>query len=175
MTKPSATMISVIQGEFRVSHDPAAVMTTVLGSCVAMCLYDPEARIGGMNHFLLPERSGTHAADVRFGAHAMELLINALLKDGAERHRLRAKLFGGSAMSPKLTDIGQANANFATGFLKNERITCSASSLGGTKARRVRFWPTTGRVQLLEIPNSAALSPPPRPTIEPEKPDITLF
>ena len=139
--------IHVIQGEHAVSDAEDVVLLTVLGSCVAACLYDPVRRIGGMNHFLLPE--GRDAGDIRHASAAMEQLVNSLQKKGAVRERLRAKLFGGARMLAGLPDIGLRNGEAAREFLKGERIRCEAADLGGAKARRVRFWPATGRAQML--------------------------
>jgi chemotaxis protein CheD len=138
--------IHVIQGEYCVTDDPEVMLTTVLGSCVAACLRDPEAGIGGMNHFLLPEpdASATGTA-VRFGAHAMELLINDILRRGGKRHRLQAKLFGGGRMFDGLSDVGDANASFAERFLRDEGVPVLGGSLRGPQARRVQYWPVSGR------------------------------
>ena len=90
--------VNIVQGEFFVSDDPNVVISTLLGSCVAACLHDPLAGIGGMNHFLLPgqlDHDGNGAAE-RLGVHLMELLVNGLLKLGAGRDRLQAKIFGGA-------------------------------------------------------------------------------
>ncbi|SPF81947.1 chemotaxis protein CheD [Pseudoprimorskyibacter insulae] len=171
----SGRSINVIQGDFKISRSDGDVLTTVLGSCVAMCLYDLGAGIGGMNHFLLPERKDTCHSDIRFGAHAMELLINALLRCGADRSRLKAKLFGGATMSTNLSDIGKANAEFAVNFLATENIACVSTSLGGTTARRIRFWPTSGRVQQLQIPNSPELVARRTNITNQPQPDVTLF
>ena len=96
LTDPPATRVHVGQGEHYVTADPTVMLTTILGSCVAMCLRDPVAGVGGMNHFLLPEGSGSGPeAGRRYGAYAMEVLINDCLKRGARRDRLEAKLFGG--------------------------------------------------------------------------------
>lgn len=138
-------LVHVIQGEFGVTDDPSVIFTTILGSCVATCMWDGDARVGGMNHFLLPgEREGAGEL-MRYGVNAMELLINGLLQKGAMRSRLQAKLFGGAHVINNLSDVGAQNAEFATRFLNAEGIPCAASSLGGERARRVRFWPTTGR------------------------------
>ena len=138
--------IHVIQGEYYVTDDPEVMLTTVLGSCVAACLRDPEAGIGGMNHFLLPEPDGSAAGPaVRFGAHAMELLINDILRRGGKRHRLQAKLFGGGRMFDGLSDVGDANASFAERFLRDEGVPVLGGSLRGPQARRVQFWPVSGR------------------------------
>lgn len=145
-----ATRCHVNQGECRVSGDPAVVFTTVLGSCVSACLYDPVMRIGGMNHILLAhgeKEEGDPRLLQRFGIHAMEVLINGMIKQGAERSRLKARLFGGASMHAALRDIGAENSEFARSFLRTEGIILIAESLGGTLARRVDFQPAAGRVR----------------------------
>ena len=164
--------VHVIQGEYKVSDDPGIVLTTILGSCVATCLCDPVARVGGINHFLLP--SGDHsggAQGYRYGLLAMELLINGLLKMGASKSRLEAKLFGGGMMNNNLARIGDANAAFALDFLKSENIRCLSQSLGGTQARRIRYVPTTGSAQQMMLSDHVEAPPPaPKPAD-----DVTLF
>lgn len=150
--------VYVFQGEYRVSETRSDVFSTTLGSCVAMCLWDPLAEIGGLNHFLLPEGGAADPENLRYGLNAMELLINACLKKGADRRRLKAKLFGGAQMSDGLENIGAANARFAQSYLKAEGIECVGESLGGTKARKLRFWPATGRAQQMLV--TIADSPP---------------
>jgi chemotaxis protein CheD len=147
MTERAMQTLHVIQGEHRISDHPDLVLTTVLGSCVAACLHDPVRRIGGMNHFLLPD--GPDARDIRYASAAMEQLVNSLLKMGGRRDRMVAKLFGGARMIRGLPDIGHRNGEAALAFLKGEGIAVSAQSLGGTQARRIRFWPETGRAQQL--------------------------
>lgn len=177
MNHARETMINVIQGDYAISQDPSTVLSTVLGSCIAVCMYDTRRRIGGMNHFLLPSREGTQGANVRYGAYAMELLINGLLKAGADRSQLVAKMFGGASMMGNLRDIGGSNAAFARKFLADEGIPCLAESVGGTAARRLRFWPTTGRArQLLISDPGLAIAEKPAPAPQAATPaDITLF
>lgn len=139
--------IHVVQGGHAVSADDDVCMTTILGSCVAACMWDPDARVGGMNHFLLPEAPGGAPGDRRYGVQAMELLINGLLVRGAQRSQLRAKVFGGSRMREGMADIGARNAEFVRRFLKDEDIPVQGESLGGAAARRLQFWPTTGRAR----------------------------
>jgi chemotaxis protein CheD len=139
----------VIQGEFAVTDDPNIVLTSILGSCVACCLHDPIARVGGMNHFLLPGDESSGDDSLRYGVNSMELLINGLLRRGARRDRLEAKLFGGARVLAGLSDVGAQNAAFARRFLKEEGIPCIGESLGGNQARRVRFSPTTGAARQL--------------------------
>lgn len=132
-------------------------ITTLLGSCVAACLYDPSAKIGGMNHILLPGtmRAGDEGLATRYGVHAMELLINRIMKLGGSKQNLRAKVFGGAKMlvlSPRVIDIAALNSEFILEFLKREHIPLEAYSLGGTSAVTVRFEPVTGKVQIRRIP-----------------------
>ncbi len=153
----SERRVHVVQGEFHVTGDPGVVLTTILGSCVAACLRDPLARVGGMNHFLLPGRGEEAGGDsVRYGVHAMELLVNGLLREGARRERLEAKLFGGARMLEGLTDIGTQNAEFAKYFLQRERIALTGGSLQGDRGRRVQFWPASGRARQMTIEQGEA-------------------
>lgn len=148
--------VHVVQGQYRVSDDPNEVQSTVLGSCVACCLRDPVRGVGGMNHFILPGDEGGPDS-VKYGVNAMELLINGLLQKGASRSRLEAKLFGGANVVQGLSDIGAKNSAFARRFLESEGIRCIGESLGGNRARRVKFWPASGRAlqMLLQDPGNA--------------------
>ena len=141
--------VHVVQGEHYVTDDPEVVVTTILGSCVAACLRDPIAGVGGMNHFLLPGGDARkNASDsVRYGVHAMELLVNALLTMGARRDRLEAKLFGGARLITGLTDVGELNAAFAEDFLRREGLNHVGGSLRGDAGRRIQFWPVSGRAR----------------------------
>ena len=168
--------VHVGQGDHHVTSDPAVVLSTVLGSCVAMCLRDPVAGIGGMNHFLLPEGAGAGTdAGRRYGAYAMELLINDVLKAGGRRDRLEAKLFGGGRMFDALTDIGSANADFAEKFLADEGIPVVSRSLRGAGGRRIHYWPVSGRARQRVVTDGAILPPatPPPPSVATG--DLELF
>lgn len=149
-------LLHVVQGEFAIIDRPGVVLTTVLGSCVATCIWDSDASVGGMNHFLLPGDADAAGASMKYGVNAMELLINGLLRAGAARPRLQAKLFGGAHIVANLRDIGAQNAAFAIRFLELERIACVSQSLGGSKARRIRFWPSTGRAGQILLPSTHA-------------------
>ena len=138
--------VNIVQGEFHVTSDPTVVLTTILGSCVAACLNDRVAGVGGMNHFLLPG-DGPGAPGAEYGVHAMELLVNGLLQQGARRERLEAKLFGGARMLRGLTDVGSLNAEFAERFAKRERITVTGGSLRGERGRRIQYFPVEGRAR----------------------------
>ncbi len=144
--------IHVLQGHYAVSANPAVMLTTVLGSCVSACIRDAAARVGGMNHFLLPDRDGRGEADaLRYGVHSMELLLNALLQAGARRTALEAKLFGGGQLAERLGPIGKINADFAEAFLRREGIAYLGGSLGGSCARKLQFWPVSGRVRQMAL------------------------
>lgn len=152
--------VHVIQGDCRVGSDSGLVLVTLLGSCVAACIRDPVAGVGGMNHFLLPPREPDRrfSAAESYGVHLMELLVNELMRHGAQRDRLEAKIFGGARMMCRLSDIGQENANFAKRFLKHEGIKIVASDLGGERGRRLQYWPVTGRARQSFISANQAVS-----------------
>lgn len=146
---PAERRVHVVQGEYYVTDDPSIVLTTILGSCVAACMRDPVARVGGMNHFLLPEGVAASGAPeaLRYGVHSMELLVNGLLTRGARRDRIETRLFGGARMVQGLTDIGEKNATFAEDFLRRENLAYLGGSLRGNHGRRVQFWPVAGRMR----------------------------
>jgi len=170
------TRLTVMQGQARVSAGPRVEFSTVLGSCVATCLYDPEEQVGGMNHFLLAEPpAGGHVVDEHFGVYLMELLINEMLANGAAKHRMRAHLYGGANLYPGMAAIGTANAEFARTFLARERITLVREDMGGNAARRVDFRPASGMVRCRTVPNTQA--PAERPSARPvvASGDVELF
>ncbi|GAB0116636.1 chemotaxis protein CheD [Acidisoma sp. 7E03] len=152
-TADGLVRIHVVQGEQHVDNNPNAVLTTILGSCIAACIWDPVTGYGGMNHFLLPGEEGqtleprASSPSARYGVYAMELLVNALLRRGVRRDSLQAKLFGGARMIRGLTDVGNLNATFAEKFLQAEGIPVVGGSLRGNQGRRVQFWPTSGRAR----------------------------
>jgi chemotaxis protein CheD len=133
-------------GEVAGSRQPLR-LETVLGSCVAVCLYDPVAKVGGMNHILVPSSHSDCSGTARCGVQAMELLINALMRIGADRRRLAAKAFGAGNVLPvfQTPTIGDLNAQFVRDFLATERIPLLAQRLGGWQAVRVFFHSHTGR------------------------------
>ena len=144
--------LHIIQGEYYVTADPNVMLTTTLGSCVAACIRDPIAKVGGINHFLLPD--GAERIDeegTRYGAYAMELLINGLFQMGALRHRLEAKRFGGAHLLDRLTNVGEMNVAFAEQFLSREEIPITGGSVRGANARKLQYWPVSGRVRQLQL------------------------
>lgn len=170
--------VHVIQGKLHASNDAAEVLTTVLGSCVAACLHDPQARVGGMNHFLLPGDLSGATPGESYGVNAMELLINNLLKMGAQRDQLVAKVFGAANMLGSSSPVGVKNAKFIREFLGNEGIPIVAESLGGNQARRIRFWPVEGtaRQKLMEeAPVTLVEEVPAAPPAPAAEAEIELF
>lgn len=145
--RASARRTYIAQGEQAVGDRDDDVISTILGSCVAVCLWWPEGRVGGMNHILLPDGGGWDMGARGVGATAMETLVNALMKRGVTRGDLKAKVFGGGAIVDGLSDIGARNTRFVFEYLQKEGIPCLSQSVGGRKPRQVRFWPATGRAQ----------------------------
>lgn len=146
----SRNAVKIMPGEFFVSREDI-VIGTVLGSCVSACIWDGGARVGGMNHFMLPGEDSSRsitAASGRYGAFAMEQLINELMKRGARKASMEAKVFGGGAVLRQLTSInvGERNASFVLDFLKLEGVRVMSQDLLDVHPRRVAFFPATGRV-----------------------------
>lgn len=139
--------VKVLPGEYFVSSDPIVVLTT-LGSCVAACLFDRQARVGGLNHFMLPDGDSAENASGRFGVFAMELLMNELFKRGARRESLEAKIFGGGQVMKSLasTQIGEKNVAFVELFLARERIPIMARDVLDVYPRKVCLFPDSGKV-----------------------------
>ena len=156
-----AQEVTIYIGDVFASRQPA-IIKTLLGSCVAVCLWDPETHIGGMNHFLLPRSlNGTPADPARFGVHAMDLLICEMLKAGADRTRLRAKVFGGAhvlAMAEDEDSVPSQNISFALEFLKRDGFKLTGEDLGGYQPRRVHFHTDSGRAFVQRIASAAAMS-----------------
>ncbi|WP_324748854.1 chemotaxis protein CheD [Sphingomonas sp. LY54] len=141
----------IVQGEHRVVAEPGVMITTLLGSCIAVCLRDPVVRVGGMNHFLLSEPNPDSVVDEAdmhcYGIHAMELLINEIMKLGGLRSRMRAQLYGGANVVAGLGGIGHGNAAFARRFLETEGIAIGHADIGGRQARKVEFLPFEGKAR----------------------------
>jgi|TARA_Y100000310_G_scaffold335429_1_gene417481 chemotaxis protein CheD len=150
LREKSLHRVTIHPGEYHVARQEM-IISTLLGSCVSVCLFDPKSCISGMNHFLLATRKYTKTDPViisnagRYGIHAMELLINDMLRQGAERSRLSAKAFGGASMmqvapaGDNFPIIGEVNARFIREFLKSERIPLVASDLGGKIGRVIHL------------------------------------
>ena len=149
MTGNIITKFAVTQGNFKVSQDPDMLLTTVLGSCVCACIYDPKLNIGGLNHFLLPFSTVGESGpkDRMFGVHLMELLLNEMFSNGAVKKRLEVKLFGGAHVLSSNTDPGEKNVEFIEQFVKLEKLNVVSSSLRGERGRAIQFNPYTGKVR----------------------------
>jgi chemotaxis protein CheD len=133
------------------------LIVTVLGSCVSACIRDRVTGLGGMNHFMLPDGGGDPnspvSASMRYGSYAMEVLINDLLKSGAKRENMEAKVFGGGAVLRGFTaiNVGERNAAFVMSFLKTEKIRVVAEDLNDVWPRKVYFFPRTGKVLVKKL------------------------
>jgi chemotaxis protein CheD len=151
----------ILPGEYFVTRNDE-VITTVLGSCISACMRDPVLGCGGMNHFMLPEDLTNGSSSwldpavglaTRYGSFAMESLINDLLKLGARRERLEVKLTGGGRILASMTDVGSRNIEFARRWLSLEGLQIAGEDVGESHARRVQYFPATGRVRMFRLPN----------------------
>jgi len=141
--------VKILPGEYFVDTEDILVMTT-LGSCIAACLWDRTAQIGGMNHFMLPEGSGDSG---RYGSFAMELLINEMMKRGASKSRMEAKIFGGGAVISGMNtiNVGERNTNFVIDYLKTERIPIVSKDVMDVYPRKVCFLPHSGKAMVKRL------------------------
>jgi chemotaxis protein CheD len=146
-----ADAVKVLPGEYFVHHEDVLIMTT-LGSCIAACLWDRDRRIGGLNHFMLPEGSGGGDSG-RYGSFAMELLINEMMKRGANRGSLEAKVFGGGQVISGMNtmNVGQRNTEFVLDYLKTERIPVMSKDVLDIYPRKVCFFPASGRAMVKRL------------------------
>ncbi len=153
-----APAVKVLPGEYFVDTEDVLIMTT-LGSCIAACLWDRSANVGGLNHFMLPEGNGESG---RYGLFAMELLINEMLKKGASKSRMEAKVFGGGAVISGMSslNVGERNTNFVLDFLKTERIPVVSKDVMDIYPRKVCYLPRSGKamVKRLAAANDAILA-----------------
>ncbi|MYZ44273.1 chemoreceptor glutamine deamidase CheD [Schauerella aestuarii] len=149
--------VKILPNEYYVAGDDI-MLSTVLGSCVAACVNDPVAGIGGMNHFMLPDGDTTSPASstMRYGAYAMEMLINEILKAGGVRERLQAKVFGGGAVlsAMQYMNIGERNAEFVLRYLKLEGIPVVGQDLRADYARRIHYFPKSGKALMRKMASS---------------------
>jgi chemotaxis protein CheD len=144
-------------GEFYFT-DKNMLIVTVLGSCISACIRDKVTGIGGMNHFMLPEsvsadKDSPVSESMRYGSYAMEVLINQLIRNGAQRKNLEAKIFGGGAVikSFSTTNVGERNAEFVKNFLNNEGIVITGEDLLDIYPRKVYYFPKTGKVLVKKL------------------------
>ena len=138
--------VKILPGEYFVYHEDLLIMTT-LGSCIAVCLWDRQAKVGGMNHFMLPDSGGNGQDSGRYGSYAMELLINELMKLGASRMTMEAKVFGGGAVISGMNtiNVGERNTTFVMDYLKTERIPVVSKDVLDIYPRKVCFLPASGK------------------------------
>ncbi len=143
--------VKVLPGEYFVSGENIVIMT-VLVSCMAACLWDSRARVGGMNHFMLPESDSTDVSG-RYGSYAMELLINEMLKLGARRETMQAKIFGGGQVMANFTtmNVGERNTSFVVNYLQTERIPIVSEDVLDIYPRKVVFFPATGKAMVKRL------------------------
>lgn len=143
--------VKVLPGEYFVSDENLVIMT-VLGSCIAACLWDSRSRVGGMNHFMLPDGDMADASG-RYGSYAMEVLINEMLKLGARRETMQAKIFGGAQVMHNFTtmNVGERNTNFVLNYLHTERIPIVSEDVLDIYPRKVVFFPVTGKAMVKRL------------------------
>jgi chemotaxis protein CheD len=141
--------VKVLPGEYYVDTEDILVMTT-LGSCIAACLWDRQAKVGGMNHFMLPDGAGDSG---RYGTFAMELLINEMMKRGASRLTMEAKIFGGGAVISGMNtiNVGERNTKFVTDFLSTERIPIVSKDVLDIYPRKVCYLPASGKAMVKRL------------------------
>ncbi|HEX8964633.1 MAG TPA: chemoreceptor glutamine deamidase CheD [Rhodocyclaceae bacterium] len=146
--------VKVLPGEYYVTAADI-VLVTVLGSCVSACIRDRDKGVGGMNHFMLADAVDRDivSASARYGVYAMEMLINHLLKMGARKSALEAKVFGGGRVLSSLStsQVGERNCEFVLDFLATEGIAVAAQDLLDVYPRKVYYFPTTGRVLVRKL------------------------
>ncbi|WP_432471780.1 chemoreceptor glutamine deamidase CheD [Amphritea sp. HPY] len=144
--------IKVSPGDYFVTRENLAI-TTILGSCISACIRDPATGIGGMNHFMLPDgdQQGDHSRPLRYGMFAMEKLINELMKLGCQRQDMEIKICGGGDMMGGSTNIGDQNIDFIQQYLATDGLPLAASDLGGNKARRIAYFPATGKLLIRKL------------------------
>lgn len=146
--------VKVLPGEYFVSGDDLIIMT-VLGSCISACIWDPKIRAGGMNHFMLPDGDSADGFG-RYGSYAMELLINEMLKKGARRETMQAKVFGGAQVMAGFTsmNVGERNTKFVLDYLATERIPVVSQDVLDIHPRKVCFFPVTGKALVKRLAHS---------------------
>jgi len=146
--------VKVLPGEYFVSNEEIMIMT-VLGSCISACIWDGRARAGGMNHFMLPDGEGGDGGG-RYGSYAMELLINQMLKMGARRETMQAKIFGGAQVMAGFTsmNVGERNTKFVLDYLATERIPVVSQDVLDIHPRKVCFFPVSGKALVKRLAHS---------------------
>ena len=156
-TQFQSEAVKVLPGEYFVANEDILIMTT-LGSCIAACLWDRNARVGGLNHFLLPDGGSDAGHSGRYGSYAMELLINEMMKRGASRNSLEAKVFGGGQVVAGMDslNVGERNTRFVLDYLKTERIPVVSKDVLDIYPRKVCFMPASGKAMVKRLAPTAA-------------------
>jgi len=156
-TQNDAVVAKIVPGEFYVTRNKESI-TTVLGSCIAVCVYDLENGIGGMNHFMLPSLNGEGVSGDwhvngcgRYGDRAMKNLLNCMVKNGAKRHLLKIKVFGGGQILTSKGDVGGQNIAFINEYIANKQLTLVGMDVGDAYPRKINFFPDTGQVQVKKL------------------------
>lgn len=144
--------VKVLPGEYFVSEENLLIVT-VLGSCIAACIWDGHAQVGGMNHFMLPDGDGDGDGAGRYGSYAMELLINEMMKKGARRESMQAKIFGGAQVMHSFTtmNVGERNTRFVLDYLHMERIPVVSQDVLDIYPRKVCYFPQTGKAMVKRL------------------------
>lgn len=160
--KFQSDVVIIHPGEYFVTEEQT-IISTILGSCVAVALYDPVLKVGGLNHFMLPgsldANRGFNQESAKYGLFAMEILINEMLKLGASKRNIIAKVFGGGHVLHASTagNVPRSNVDFAMDFLRTEAIPVKASDVGGIQARKLFYYPATAKVLLKRITATTAV------------------
>ncbi len=154
----NSVAVKILPGEYYVTTSDELVVT-VLGSCISACIRDPMAKVGGMNHFMLPSnagygggwKTGEVSAATRYGNFAMEHMINEILKQGGQRKNMEVKIFGGGRILTQMTDIGKRNIVFVKDYLRTEGLSLVAHDVGDIYPRKVVYHPLSGRVRVKKL------------------------
>lgn len=153
----------ILPGQYYVTKNSEAI-ATILGSCISVCIRDPDSGIGGMNHFLLPGGSAAAARDeivegkpcARYGIHAMEMLIKDLIYHGAARRNLEVKVTGGGKVISASSGVGDHNIAFVREYLAMNDLTIHAEDVGGFFPRKVLYWPDSGRLLIKKLRDNSS-------------------
>jgi chemotaxis protein CheD len=154
-----AQVVKIFPGQFYVTNQDEILVTT-LGSCISACIRDPQNGVGGMNHFMLPSKTQNRDSELsdspwniaaRYGNLAMELLINAIMRNGGKRENLEIKLFGGAKILSRMRDIGTLNIDFIRKYVHTEGLSVLAEDLGGNQPRKIMYYPATGKARMKQL------------------------
>lgn len=157
--KLNMDMVKILPGEYYVTRSDE-IIATVLGSCISVCICDKKMGIGGMNHFMLPENKKGDDDEwkynqidkaARYGADAMEHLVNDILKNGGRKKHFEVKITGGGRIMTNMNDIGRKNIDFIQDYLRTEGYTTASEDIGNIYPRKVRFFPRTGKLQVMKL------------------------